>query len=179
MYDWESVERLTVTSPAEVAGDDRVALPAIKVIQSDTNEVSSATRARFGDAIDLVQSDIISATAPMHAGDTFTVTLVYRALETPTTDLTRFIQLHSTEHGMAAQQDTRPRYGANPTNSWIPGEIIRDTALLTVDPTAQAGTYRLLTGFYDPATGERQPATDPAGDPLPDNTVLLGEIEVK
>jgi hypothetical protein len=56
---------------------------------------------------------------------------------------------------------------------WAPGEVISDeiTLLLEEVPT---GTYDLIVGWYHPDDpGQRLPATDAAGNPLPDNRLVL------
>jgi hypothetical protein len=73
---------------------------------------------------------------------------------------------------LIAQADGTPS-GANPTSSWQPGEIVADQVNLSLAPDAAAGAYRLLLGYYDPATGERVAVG------APDNVVLLAEVVVE
>jgi hypothetical protein len=49
---------------------------------------------------------------------------------------------------------------------------------LTLPPGLEPGRYRLVAGMYDLQTGERLPANDGNGRPLPDNTVTLSNVEL-
>jgi hypothetical protein len=72
--------------------------------------------------------------------------------------------------------DGPPVQGDYPTSLWAPGEIIVDTHALSLN-TLPGGEYYLLAGLYNPATGERLPASTSSG-PLPDYAVNLGAIQV-
>jgi len=54
---------------------------------------------------------------------------------------------------------------------------LADDFEITVRAAAPAGAYTLAVGFYDPATGNRLPAADAAGQPLGDHA-RFGTIEV-
>jgi 4-amino-4-deoxy-L-arabinose transferase-like glycosyltransferase len=86
-----------------------------------------------------------------------------------------FLHLVDASGQIAAQSDSIPAAGTAPTQSWLPGEVVIDRHTLT--PPA-GGAYRLFAGMYDPVSGERLPATDQAGNLIPDAAVLLEEIEV-
>ena len=115
----------------------------------------------------------------MRAGSQISLTLYYRANVVTDQNLTRFAQFYSPELGMAAQQDSPPAQGGNPTWSWAPGEIITDHVVLTVAPEAQPGSYELRVGLYDAAaSGARLPAYDDKGHPLPDAQIVLTKLDV-
>lgn len=116
---------------------------------------------RFGDAIQLAGAQIEqSADGPM-------LTLWWEALDTPPTDYTVFVHLFDATGAPAGQTDSPPNEGLSPTRLWQRGDIIRDTRPLPPGPATHA-----RVGLYDPATGERLPATQ--GDrPLPDNAYLI------
>jgi hypothetical protein len=80
---------------------------------------------------------------------------------------------------MAAQVDSQPDDGKNPTWSWISGETVVDPVHLTVAADARPGVYSLRVGLYDPETGVRVPLRDSAGAPLPDDQVILTELRVE
>jgi hypothetical protein len=46
-----------------------------------------------------------------------------------------------------------------PTGDWQPGELLRSQHTLRLPATLLAGRYSLVAGLFDPATGERLPAT--------------------
>jgi hypothetical protein len=50
---------------------------------------------------------------------------------------------------------------------------------LTIPADAPPGTYHLEVGLYLLSTMTRLPATGAAGDPLPNDAVLLGTIEIR
>lgn len=54
-----------------------------------------------------------------------------------------------------AEHDGRPANWTLPTTCWLPGQVIRDTHPITVDPDARPGDYYVLVGLYDEFTGER------------------------
>jgi hypothetical protein len=45
--------------------------------------------------------------------------------------------------------------GGRPAAGWSPGEILTDRHVLRLGTPPPAGTYRLLVGLYDGATGVR------------------------
>lgn len=98
----------------------------------------------------------------LRAGESFTVTLAWRAGETGETPYTVFVHVAPPEAPgpLVAQHDSWPALGLRPTYTWIPGEIVADPHPL---PGLPAGTYRLRIGLYTGAT--RLPlATTPPDD---------------
>lgn len=93
------------------------------------------------------------------------------------TDYTVFIQAWNAATGdYATGFDGPPVQGNYPTSLWSPGEVIVDAHSL--DPSVLSpGTYDLIAGLYNPATGERLPALGPDG-PLPDYAVHVGQLRV-
>lgn len=84
-----------------------------------------------------------------------------------------FIQLLSPDGLVVAQRDSEPGGGLLPTDSWKPGETIRDRHALLIPDDLPPAHYRLIIGFYNPdAPQERLPVGD--GDYL-----LLSEITVE
>jgi hypothetical protein len=63
---------------------------------------------------------------------------------------------------VAAQHDGPPDGGTQPTSGWIPGDNVVDEHAISIDRNLSAGEYRLITGMYDPATGQR--LTQPSGE---------------
>jgi hypothetical protein len=74
---------------------------------------------------------------------------------------TVFTQLFAPNGQMVAQQDNLPVAGLAPTNTWMPGQPVRDAYRLIIPSDAQPGLYTLHVGLYD-ATG-RQPVTSRDG----------------
>ena len=85
-----------------------------------------------------------------------------------------FVQLLTAEGGLVAQADAEPAAGQRPTTGWLPGEIITDGYRLTL-PAEPPPPYRLITGLYDPRTGQRLPLLDSTGQPFPDAIYVSNE----
>jgi hypothetical protein len=62
-----------------------------------------------------------------------------------------------------AQADGPPLDGEWPTSLWLPGVTLDDLHTIPLPPQLPPGTYSLLVGLYDPATGERLPLPDGSG----------------
>ena len=117
----------------------------------------------------------------LRVGDVFTLTVQYKARpgDNPTPDYTQFVHLHDPALGMAAQRDSQPLNGGNPTSSWVDGEVIVDEIPLQVSEEAAPGSYRLLFGLYDAqAGGARVPVYGVDGERLEDDQVVLAELKV-
>ncbi len=138
--------------------------------------IQNPRRARMGSAIALLGYDV----APVQpaSGGTLDVTLHWRALAPPLAGYSRFLHLVDAAGQIRAQSDSPPANGQRPTTGWVENEVIDDRVSLKLPADLPPGRYRLLTGMYDPATLVRLPALDDAGRPLPDNAVLLGEVEI-
>jgi hypothetical protein len=112
----------------------------------------------FGNVIQLIGLDAPSAGLPVTAGQTVTVTLVWRVLNTPSRELVRFLHMLGPDGRPVAQEDRPPCDGACAAPSWLPGEIVADQARLAIPSGLPPGDYPLAVGWYDPATFRRLPA---------------------
>ena len=92
-------------------------------------------------------------------------------------DYTVFVQLLDQGNQLVTSRDSQPLVGQYPTSRWQPGEVVVDEFSLTLPEHLPPGRYRLVTGMYDLVTGRRLPATDAAGQPLPDDMVVLMEMQ--
>jgi hypothetical protein len=126
--------------------------------------------ATLGETATLIGFDL---EGEMRTGSTLTVTLAWRAEETPAASYHVFLHLLDAEGNLVAQSDGVPAGWTRPTTGWLPGEFIADTHTLAIPPGTPAGTYTLRTGLYDPDTGIR--VTDAAGV----DAVLLNRITVE
>jgi hypothetical protein len=108
--------------------------------------------------------------------DTLDLTLVWRAVQTPTTSFRVFTHLLDAEGRVIAQHDGLPVGEARPTTSWVPGEYVVDIHALSFIPERKdyRGPASLEVGFYDPETGERIRVTSGA-----DHVILPVEIMVQ
>jgi len=123
--------------------------------------------ARFGDAVELEGVWLIRAHA-LH------LTLVWRALaDHPAVKAKVFVHLVDPSGGMVSQQDGVPVNWSRPFETWQVGEQILDVYVLPLPPGTDLNAVTLRIGLYDPATGQRLPAYNAAGQLLPDDATSL------
>jgi hypothetical protein len=113
------------------------------------------------------------------AGDALTVTLFWQSDGRVVEDYHVFVHLLSAEGEMAAQQDGVPVQSARPTWDWRDAEVLEDAYTIVTDAGLSAGTYTLSIGMYDYVTSARLPAAGPNGERLPEDCVVLQEIQVR
>jgi 4-amino-4-deoxy-L-arabinose transferase-like glycosyltransferase len=121
---------------------------------------------------------------PARPGDTRYLILYWQALSPSQQDYTVFTHLlggqnPATNGPLWAGHDGQPDGGSYSTAAWQPGETILDVHPMTVPGDAPPGEYQLEAGLYLLATMERLPATDAAGNSLPDGAARLGTIKVE
>lgn len=83
------------------------------------------------------------------------VTLHWFVVDKIDADLTVFLHLRDEAGQIVSQADGPPLDGWYPTTWWSTGEWIQDTHTFPLSTAVSPGTYRLVAGLYDPATGER------------------------
>ena len=94
------------------------------------------------------------------------------------TSYTVFTHLLDGTNQIRGQQDNPPVNGTYPTTLWVPGEIVADPYLLTVDANAVPGTHAIEVGLYVVETGQRLPVLDEGGQVQGDR-ILISEVEVQ
>jgi 4-amino-4-deoxy-L-arabinose transferase-like glycosyltransferase len=102
------------------------------------------------------------AAGPLRRGATTTLRLAWQAQAPLPTDYWLFAHLLNAAGERVAQVDV-----PLPTSEWEPPRTYLSELPLTLPADAPPGSYRLLLGLYDPASGERLPlapahAADPA-----------------
>jgi hypothetical protein len=187
MYDWEDVERFDVSSTDGTKIGDHFQLPPIKVINDNFEPAGMPVAARFGEMAELVSYEIHnpsgsdltgSSRGPfvVTAGSVLTFMAYYSVQQPAPTALTRFIQMRDVTGDIIAQLDSEPQDGANPTWAWLPGEIVQDTARLTIPVEASPGEYAIYIGFYDPSANfVRLPVSKEPQGRLPNDELPLPE----
>ncbi|MEW5956496.1 MAG: hypothetical protein AB1801_02145, partial [Chloroflexota bacterium] len=123
----------------------------------------------LGDQIKLLGFDLDNNESPADVS-ALHLTLYWQALATPTTDYTVFVHLRNPAGKIVAQQDGPPAAGAYPTGLWAVGEIVEDQIAIPL-ADVEPGTYELVVGMYDLASGTRLPVDD-----SPDGTILLQSL---
>ncbi|MGD9099689.1 MAG: 6-pyruvoyl-tetrahydropterin synthase-related protein, partial [Anaerolineae bacterium] len=111
--------------------------------------------AELGDQVTLLGANLEPATIAPSAP--LTVTLVWQGRAEMDTSLRVFLHLQGPDGNLLTQSDGEPANWTRPTTGWAPGEIIMDQRTLIPPADAPPGPYTLLTGLYDPTTGNRLP----------------------
>lgn len=125
-----------------------------------------AQQQRLGDGITLVGYDLVRERSI--TGDVAKVGLYWHNEDKLTTSYTVFMQLLD-QHGVLAWGwDNPPCRRTCPTESWQPGEYIRDEYTVPLGALTASTTYTVVTGMYDPASGQRLPLQAANGDVLGD-----------
>ncbi len=180
MYNFATRDRLPVRTAGQATSDDHFRLPPVKIVNPATPTPTQQATAHFGDMASLLGYDLAVPAAGLHAGDHFSVTLYYRSEAATQVDYTRFLHLENATSGMAAQYDSPPQQGGNPTWSWAPGEVIVDRVALQVSAQASPGPYTLYLGFYDPKTnGVRIQARRADGKEFLDDRAIVTELNIR
>ncbi len=86
-----------------------------------------------------------------------------------------FTHLLDADGSLVTQRDGIPGGGLLPMTDWEAGETVTDRYALQLPPDLAPGSYRLITGIYNPANGLRLRVTD--GSDTGDH-VVLGIINV-
>lgn len=179
LYEFATLDRLPVYTPASLEAGDHYRLPPIKIIQQQTSKPTYTRNERLGEMATFLGYDLQLPPDGVQRGEHFAVQLYYRSQSATSEDYVRFLQLYQPELGMAAQQDSPPQEGANPTWAWLPGETIVDSVTIQIAADAKPGRYSLYTGFYRRADGSRVPVYDATSASVADNWIKLAEVEVQ
>jgi hypothetical protein len=174
--DWEQLkEALPVAGTVyltQYEPDDIALIPAGRVLSG--GQVLSAA----GQEAAIFERGIVLALAGHNIqDDQLQLTLDWRLAEAIPDDWTVFVHLYGPDGQLVDQDDGYPLRGLAPFWLWDAGQGLLDMRTLTWSPDAPAGRYRVGVGLYDPATGQRVPAVDPTGAPLPDDVAPLLELE--
>ncbi len=94
-----------------------------------------------------------------------------------TDDFFVFVHVLDAAGNTVAQRDTPPWQGRFPTSSWRSGTLVVDVNDLQLPPTLPPGTYTVVAGMFDPATGTAPPVTVD-GVPQGSNAVSIASLSV-
>jgi len=141
-------------------------------------EFEYAIGANMGNLAELVGADV--EPTELKPGDQLDVTLYWLAKAEFAKSYTVFVHVLDEQGQIWAQRDIPPQDGKRPTTSWIPGEVIAGTHVLTIPENTPPGEYLVEVGLYDASSPgfERIPVLDSQGEPAGDR-VILARIGVK
>jgi 4-amino-4-deoxy-L-arabinose transferase-like glycosyltransferase len=91
------------------------------------------------------------------------------------TNYTVFVQLLTPDNRVISQSDSTPALGERPTAGWVMDEVISDRHSLPLAEPLPSGPVRLVTGMYNPVTGQRLPLVNEAGEVVGD-AILVAEV---
>ena len=117
--------------------------------------------------------------ARLKPGETLHLVLHWQAIQPPSQDYTVFTQLLGPDGRVWGQQDNQPQSNRYPTTAWPPLEQVIDRYQVPLRPEAPHGEYRLLSGMYQLASGQRLAAFDTSGNRLTDDAIQLTTITVE
>ena len=105
------------------------------------------------------------------------LTLNWQLLQSIDRDLTVFVHLYNPAGALVAQADGYPLRGLSPFWMWPAGQTLQDRRTLLWPKEAPRGTYCVGVGVYNQADGQRLPAVNAAGVPLPYDTAIVLELD--
>ncbi len=108
----------------------------------------------------------------VRTGDILTLTLNWRADQTPSARYRVFAHLLDADNRVVAQRDAEPMNNLKPTTTWRAGESIADNYGILIEPETPPGDYRIELGMYRVDDQMRLPITPRAGQPIGDHLIL-------
>jgi 4-amino-4-deoxy-L-arabinose transferase-like glycosyltransferase len=129
--------------------------------------------------VKLIGAEIIVPKAKL--GETLAVTLYWQSLKSVSVDLHVFVHLtdETEKANIWGQSNGSPACGQHPTSTWQPGQVVKDTHIIFIDPNLPPSQYRLSTGMYLPGDNIRLPLVDEKGVPTTENTIELTTINIE
>jgi len=130
----------------------------------------------LGDSIRLWGYSLSSS--ELTSSETLTVTLFWQSTGVLSADYHVFVHLQGEDGALVAQHDGTPLYGERPTWGWQEAEVLQDGHTLPTDDSLPNGRYVLSVGMYDYPSGVRLPVVEPGGERLPDDRIVLQQVEI-
>jgi hypothetical protein len=162
------------TFPLEVhrARFDAAMTPDIPLVSPIVEEtIPNPVHINFGNDIWL-EGYAIEGNERLEPGDTFRLTLYWRAQRNGLPPYKVFNQAFYGDGVMVAQKDAIPACDREPTTLWYPGDLVVDIHDIPVAADAPPGVYPLHTGLYTESDFARAPVLDDAGNPVSDHVHL-------
>ena len=113
---------------------------------SDLAHAPHPMQVDFANVIELRGYDL--GARSVKPGDALRVTFYWQALAPMSESYRVFVHLVGEDNRIAGGTDVIPARGAFPTVYWKPGDALRDTVQIPVDPSAVPGKYAIEVGWY-------------------------------
>lgn len=108
-------------------------------------------------------------------GQTFRLTLYWRALQNVERDYTVFVHLLGPDDRIVAQKDSEPESGRMPTTMWEEGDLVEDEYSLEVPASVRIEQCRIEVGMYTWPDLRRLPVYSPEGKLVGDRVLIDGQ----
>lgn len=139
--------------------------PHTWAIFSPSPEPSQPVAANWNRQIELLGYGLQQLDGPT---PTLRVALYWRASEPLSENYAAFLHLTAADGFVVAQHDQQPFKGLWPTTAWAPTAVQADRFEIPLPDNLSPGQYLLLTGWYNPQTGQRLPLVDGPTAPSPE-----------
>ena len=143
---------------------------ALYGIAPSSRDVPQPLDVRFGDTMTLTSYQLDARRA--RAGDVLTLTLHWRAEQTPNARYKIFVHLLDASGRVIAQRDGEPLADLRPTTTWRAGETLADNYGVFIEPDTSPGDYRVAIGVYRAEDGARVPVGE-------SDHLILGTVRVQ
>lgn len=101
----------------------------------------------------------VDAQREFQPGEVLGLRIFWQVEQPFSSDFFVFVHVQDDAGNTVAQRDTPPWQGRFPTSSWQAGTLVVDVNDLLLPPTILPGTYTVVAGMFDPATGTAPPVT--------------------
>jgi hypothetical protein len=161
----------------QIRSDGLVILKTFGVIHPDDAVLESAApqAVTVGETFMLVGSQIPETAA---AGETITVSALWRGLEETNAIHQRFLVLRDSQGRIMSQQDGAMFSDTFPSSALLPAQTLRADMPFALPDDLPPGTYTLGLGLYTWPDIVRLLAVGDNGIRLPDDMIILGEIKI-
>ena len=93
--------------------------------------------------------------------------------------MVQFVHLFHANGEELTTHDQPPFEDAFPSSDWPANMAAQDALSIPLPENLPPGVYRVHTGMYVLETGERRFVTDGSGQPVTDNSIYLGTVELE
>ncbi len=115
----------------------------------------------------------LDAYALAAAPDGVRLVLQWSAPEAITEHYQWFVHLLDASGAIIAQQDRSPQGGYAPTSTWTTGSTVTDRLFFPLAASTDVSGWQVRLGWIAPATSERLPVGDAAGESVPEDFIHL------